>query len=93
MILSLVVLQIVRSIGLVSQTEIVYGRDSALPVSDENVSRRRAVYVVLPSGEVPHEISPVHPVHLIVKEERKILEERRLLVLRAGYGLASSSHI
>ena len=93
MVLSLVVLQIVQGIGLVHQTYVVDNADTTLPVSDERISRRRAVDVVLTAGEIPHEIAPVHPVQLIVKEERKVLEESRLLVLGSRNHLSSVAHI
>ena len=49
--------------------------------------------VILASGEVPHEISPVHPVHLVVEEEGQVLEEGRFLVLGAGHLMTTAVHI
>ena len=69
MVLSLVFGKDSRSIALVAEADVVNELDSAFPVAVEYFSRARAVYVILPSGEVPHEISPVHPVHLEVEEE------------------------
>ena len=69
MVLSLVFGKDSRSVALVSETDAVDELDAAFPVAVEYFSRARAVNVILPSGEVPHEISPVHPVHLEVEEE------------------------
>ena len=93
MVLSLIILQIIRGIRLVNKMHVVDNAYTALPVSDERISRRRAVDVVLTAGEIPHEIAPVHPVQLIVKEERKVLEESRLLVLGSRNHLSSVAHI
>ena len=93
MVLSLIVFQIIRSIRLVAKTDLVDKRNTAFPVACEHISRARAMDVILASGEVPHEISPVHPVHLIVKEEGEVLEESRLLVLGACHLMASTIHI
>ena len=81
MVLALVVFQHFRSIALVTETQLVNGRDAAFPVSVEQFARARAVYVVLPSGEVPHEVSPVHPVQLEIEEEVQVRPERRFLVV------------
>ena len=93
MVLALVILQIVRRIGLVTEAEMVYRVDSALPVACKIVSRRRAMDIILPSGEIPHEITPVHPVHLIVEEIFQILAESRLPVLSSRYFLAFAAHV
>ena len=88
MVLALVVLEIVRCCGLISET-IVYERNTALPVTCKPVARTWTVDIILSAGKVPHEISPVHPVHLEVKEEGHILEECRLLVLCTRHSLAT----
>ena len=93
MVLALIVFQIIRSVRLVTEAEIVNESDAALPVSDERISRSRAVDFVLTSGKVPHEVSPIHPVHLVVEEERQILAECRLVMLRSADLMATSSHI
>ena len=93
MVLALVVLQIVRSARLVSEPDFIDERDSRLPVSGKEVSRRRAMKVVLTTGEIPHEITPIHPVHLIIEEECEVLEECRFLVVRTSYGLSTAVHI
>ena len=93
MILALVVLQIIRCIALVTETNLVDDWDSALPVSSKNVTRSRAVDLILPSGKVPHEIAPVHPVHLVVEEEAEILPECRFLVLGSGHLLSTPVHV
>ena len=93
MILRRIVLKITRSSRLVTQTEIVKESDSALPVTDERIPRRRAVDIILSACKIPHEVPPVHPVHLIIKEERKILEERRLLMFGTSDHMAAVTHI
>ena len=93
MVLSLVVLEVVRSVRLVAEADLVYKRNAAFPVACKHISRARTVDVILASGEVPHEISPVHPVHLVVEEEGQVLEEGRLLVLGAGHLMTTSVHI
>ena len=93
MILPLVVLQIVGSVGLVAETGLVYESYAAFPVSRENLSRRRAVDIILPSGKIPHEVSPVHPVQLIVQEEIEIRAESGLLVFRPRYRGAFPVHV
>ena len=93
MVLRLVSCHVFRSEGLVSEAEFVDQADTAFPVSCKVVSRSRTVDVILPSGEIPHEISPVHPIELVVEEEGQILEECRLLVLGSCHGLSSLSHV
>ena len=93
MVLARVVLEVTGGVRLVSETEVVYGLDAALPVSYERISGRRTVDIVLTSGEVPHEVAPVHPVHLIIKEIRQILEEGRLLMFSTADPLALSVDI
>ena len=55
--------------------------DAAFPVAVEHVAGQRAVDVVLTAHEVPHEVPPVHPVELVVKEVRHIGPESGLAVL------------
>ena len=86
MVLALVFLEVVRSHRLVPEAHLVNEGDSALPVSEENLPRRRAVAVVLASGEIPHKISPVHPVELVVEEKGQILEESRFPVAVSPFG-------
>ena len=64
-------------------------RDSALPVAREQVGGRR-VDLVLPSHEVPHEVPPVHPTKLEVKEIGEVRTLCRLLVLSARHRRALS---
>ena len=80
-VLTLVMGQYLRRVALVSETGIVYELDSALPVSVENVARNRGVNVVLPSHEIPHKVSPIHPVALVVEEIPKVRAHRRLAFL------------
>ena len=93
MILARIVGKVSRSIRLVAKTEPVDESDAALPVSDERISRRRAVDVILTAREVPHEVAPVHPVHLVVEEESQVLEECRLVVLRAADLVSAARHV
>jgi len=53
MILSLVVLEIIRSVRLVTEPDAVDERYAAFPISSENIPRNRCVYVVLSSGKIP----------------------------------------
>ena len=92
-VLAFVLAEYGRGIPLVSEPELVYGPDAALPVTVEYLAWGRAVYVVLSSDEVPHEVSPVHPVHLEVEEEPEVRPESRLLVLRARDIVSLSVHI
>ena len=87
MVLALVFLEIVRGHRLVPETHLVNEGDSALPVSEENLPRRRAVAVVLASGEIPHKISPVHPVELVVEKESHIFHKGRLSVAVSPFGI------
>ena len=93
MVLAFVVLQVIRSIGLVSQTYLVDEAYSAFSISGKYIPGRRTVNIVLPADKIPHEISPVHPVQLIIKEERKILSHRRLLVFSTEDRLSSLADI
>src|SRR5581483_11729707 len=40
----------------------------------------KALQVVLFSGKIPHEITPVHPAELVVEEIVNVAEERRLFI-------------
>ena len=84
MILALVLLQDVGGVGLVAETHPVEGADARLPVAVEQVSGNRGVDLVLPSGEVPHEVAPVHPAELVVEEVAEVRSHRRFAVLHAG---------
>ena len=93
MVLRRIVLKIIRSIRLIAETEIINESDSALPVSYERIARARAMHLVLTSCEVPHEVAPVHPVHLVVEEECQILEECRLVMLCSTDLMAAPTHV
>ncbi len=80
-VLALIVLQAVRSIGLIAETQLVERRDATLPVPVENIAGDRTVDVVLTADKIPHEIPPVHPIQLIIKEISQISAHRRLPVL------------
>ena len=93
MVLRPVVTEICRGIALVPEPCLVDEPYPALPVACEQFAGSRAVYVVLPPCKVPHEISPVHPVELIVEEELEIGAESRLLVGLSRDGLPLAIHI
>jgi hypothetical protein len=57
---------------------VIDDRNSGNPVAGCNATVAR--YVVLPSGEVPHEIPPIHIIDLVIKEELNILPQRGHLV-------------
>ena len=71
-VVSLVVLQAVGQLALVSQASVVDERNAGNPVSFFQVAI--ALDVVLVSREVPHEVSPVHEVALIGQEEADVLQ-------------------
>ena len=79
-VLALVAGQRRRSVGLVSEAHGVQEADTAFPVAVENVPGHRGMDVVLAPHEVPHEVAPVHPVELIVKEVGQIGPEGGLAV-------------
>ena len=85
MVLAFVVPQRRRRIRLVPQAEFVQKADAALPVAVEDIARQRGMDVVLAAHEVPHEVAPVHPVELIVKEIGHIGTEAGLAVLGTLY--------
>ena len=84
MVLALVLRQRVGGVGLVAQADVVDELHAALPVAVEDVARAGRMDLVLPADEIPHEIAPVHPVHLIVEEEVQVGAECRLAGRRAG---------
>ena len=61
--MSLVLLEVVRELALVAETQVVKERYSRNPVSVLQLSI--ALQVVLTTGKVPHEVAPVHEVALI----------------------------
>ena len=62
---------------MVAQTGIVDERNSGQPVTVFQFAI--TLYVVLPSGKVPHEITPVHEVNLVTEEETQVFALRRYL--------------
>ena len=66
-----IILQIVGQIGLVSRNMLVDKIEATDPISVLHLSM--SLYIVLSSGEVPHEITPIHVVQLIIEEESEIL--------------------
>ena len=71
--MSLVVFQFLRQEALVAHQPVVDERDTGNPVAVFNFSA--ALYVVLASGEVPHEVAPVHPVEMVGEEELNIIQQ------------------
>ena len=57
---------------MITQTEIIIEVYSRFPVAVSWVSHANTLNIILFSSKVPHEISPVHPVDLIIKEEANI---------------------
>ena len=80
MVLAFVVAYVVRRRVLVSEAEVVYEFYSALPIAFEDVGRGIGVELVLSAYEVPHEVAPVHVVHLVVQEEQHIVAETWFLM-------------
>ena len=62
-----VVLQVGREKCLVSQYPVVDKRNTGYPVAFRCFSI--SLYVVLPSGEIPHKVAPIHVIQLISEEE------------------------
>jgi len=52
----------------------VYKFDSGDPVPFGNSAI--SLDIVLPAGEIPHEITPVHKINLVVKQEFQVVEQR-----------------
>ena len=72
----LVVDDIVRHILLRADKRLVDEGDTRDPVTVRYLAV--ALYIVLPAGEVPHKITPVHKVQLVGEEETQVLGEGRL---------------
>ena len=92
MILTLVVLHPIRSLALIPKTHVVKRFYATLPVALENILCR-GMYVILPSYEIPHEISPVHPAKLEIEEEFHVLGKSRFLVIASRHRLALAIHV
>ena len=75
--MSFVGLQFVRKHILIAQPCIVKRLNTCYPVAVFQLAV--TLYIVLPSGEIPHEITPVHKVTLIGKEEPDVVNLRRHL--------------
>ena len=69
-VVSLIVLQLLWQQALVAYQEVIDERNSCDPVAMFYFST--TLQIVLASGEVPHEIAPIHPVELIGEEELDI---------------------
>ena len=76
-IMTFVGLQFVRKHILIAQPCIVKRLNTCYPVAVFQLAV--TLYIVLPSGEIPHEITPVHEVTLIGKEEPDVVNLRRHL--------------
>ena len=83
-VLALVFPERSRGVTLVSKPYGIQEAYAAFPVAVKDIAGNGAVDVVLAPHEVPHEVAPVHPVELIVKEVRKVCAEGGL----AGFGAA-----
>ena len=69
--MSFVLLEEVGQHVLVTQSHVVEEWDACNPVAVFRLSI--ALYVVLASGEVPHEVAPVHEITLVGDEEPDIV--------------------
>ena len=78
MVLALVVRKHRGGVALVAKAEFVDELYAALPVAVEDVVGRGGVHLVLAADEVPHEVAPVHPVHLVVEEIAEVGAHRGL---------------
>ena len=70
-IVSFVVFQVGGEQALVAHQELVHKRYSGNPVAMFYFTL--SLYVILASGKIPHEISPVHVVQLVDKEELDVI--------------------
>ena len=70
-------LQVLRQFRLVAQARVVDKRYAGNPVAMLQLAV--ALDVVLPTGEVPHEVAPVHEVALVREEELYVVYLRRHL--------------
>ena len=71
----LIVDDIERHILLRAHQSLIDKRNTGYPVTIRNLAV--TLYIVLPSGEVPHEITPIHEIQLISEEITQILGKRR----------------
>ena len=75
--MAFVLLQHVGQQRLVAQPQVVEQRDARDPVPVLHLAL--SLQVVLPTAEIPHEVTPVHEVALIGEEESQVLPLRRHL--------------
>ena len=76
-VVTLISLQLSRHLALVAQHPVVDERNTGYPVAMLRLAV--ALNIVLASGEVPHEVAPVHEVALIREEEADVLHLSRHL--------------
>src|SRR5574344_1028700 len=69
--MSLILLQIVRQLTLVTQSCIIKQRNTCYPVSVFQLTV--TLQVVLTSCKVPHKVTPIHEVTLVREEEAQVL--------------------
>ena len=69
--MSFIILQVLWKQFLIAYQQVVDERNTGNPVTMFYFAT--ALDVVLPSGKVPHKVSPVHEIQLIGKEELDIL--------------------
>ncbi len=74
---SLVVAQVVRQFLLVADARFIEKVDAADPVAGSGVPCVQTLFAVLPAGEVPHEVPPIHPTQLVFPEEFKVVAKSR----------------
>ena len=78
---SLVLTKFGGQIALVAQTQVVEEWYASNPVT--MLQFAMSLYIILTTGKIPHEVAPVHEVHLIGPEEVEVLHHGGYL-----YGLA-----
>ena len=69
--MAFIVLQIVGQFALIAQSCIVDKRNSRNPIAVFQLTI--ALNIVLSASEIPHEVTPIHEVALIGKEETNVL--------------------
>ena len=83
--MSLVVLQVVGQVVLIAETPVVKPFETSNPVT--LLQSAVALNIVLTTGKVPHEITPIHEVALVRKEKLEVIPLRGDLNL---HGLATA---
>ena len=77
-VMSLVLFEFGRQFGLIAEHGVINKRNTGDPVSFGNLAVR--LQVILTTREVPHEVPPVHEIHLVAEEETEVLRKSRTIL-------------